>query len=778
MIDSAPTEPFAPALDLLRARDPAQAAATFADLAGTHPSLADEAHLLELACLAQLNDWDTIIERTTDLSVGLELQLTMALRGAALAMRGRIEEGLTATQKALGLPRRPHLPDPSGLLLGPAWEIIDSMDLPSLGEHLADQPDAEPILRLLEGATATPNGTTDKTPDKTTDEARGEARGQTRDETIDEQLLQATRVVIRRDKTERVIRAEQGVYLTIHDPASDRSTVRLFEGRGLGAIMQDVVHDYLDRGFEVTDWTLVDSLENLETTLLEAQSRGDHEAALRAGRDLLIRAPDDARLAALGLGAAVAYGGYASSVTLSQRSLALGEEPDWALRHHAAILRGAGHRSQCLGALLYLREFYDPSSMTADAWELLADCFVGPLHRPGVAEDLIGQGLKAHPDHLELQLLRARVRIDADDIPGALEVLTPALAESKPRAEVFVLALQAHLEGGLEGTEGVAQRAAKHHPGNGLIKALALEVADRPGPSLKEYRGLLEGADGPAMELELRLHAMRAALRVGAYEDSLRLAREAQTQIGEPDPRCLSVMYDSLRALEPSEDREDLAEMVTQARRRAADATWPRETALRAILSAGIYLDPAVLEDLWAELKPVACEEEDTLRPQAPLLGEGLVCLATQTGFVTLFDELGLAPRLSGTTSDWVADAKALTTERTAGRVAVASGKSTVLWVRVTTAPLQPADKGRFARQGTQPFTVTSGRVFVGPGEALRGGDPEPVGHTLGQELGGRSFYLDPGRYRVTVYQRTIQSWPRDDVRTEPCDVIFQIEKG
>lgn len=594
----------------------------------------------------------------------------------------------------------------------------------------------------------------------------------------DEQLLHATRVVLEREGTQRVIRAEQGVYLTIHDPASDRTTVRLFEGPALGAIMKDMVGDYLDRGFEVVDWTLVGSTEELETALVEAQSRGDHEAALRAGRDLLIRAPDDARLAALGLAAAVAHRGYAPSVALSQRSLALGEEPDWALRQHAAILYGGGHRLQCLGALLYLREHYGSDTMTAQAWELLAACFVGPLHRPGVAEDLIRQGLQAHPDHPALLLLRARARLDADDIPAALEVLTPALAEDAPSAEAFALALQAHLEGGLEGTEAMAQRGVKAHGQDGLLKALALEVADRPGPALKEYRTLLEGAAGPAAALDTRLCAMRAALRVGAYEDALRLAREAQTEIGEPDPRCLSVMYDSLRALEPSEDREDLAEMVAVARREAAEATLTREATLQAMLSAGIYLDPAVLEPLWAELAPAAGEDEDTLRPQIPLIGEGLVCVATQTGFVALFDEVGLAPRLSGGAWDWFTDAQILTAEREAGRVAVASGETTVLWVRVTTAPLHSADTNRFARLVPQPFTVTGGRVFVGGGEALHAGDTEPIGHTLGQELGGRSFYLAPGRYQVTVYQRTAQPWPADDVRTDPCDVIFEIQKG
>jgi hypothetical protein len=625
-------------------------------------------------------------------------------------------------------PTEPFLPDPTDPLLGPCWEILD----------------------------ATERAACD----------------------LDEQLTHATRVVLRREGAERVIRAEQGIYLTIHDPASDRTTVRLFEGPALGDILKVVVNDYVDRGFEVTDWTLVGSLEELETALLEAQSRGDHEAALRAGRELLIRAPDHARLTALGLAAAVTHRGYAPSVALSQRSLALGEEPDWALRHHAVILHAAGHHLQCLGALLYLREHYGPDSMTADAWELLARCFVGPQHRPALAEALIREGLEAHPDHGALQLLRARARLDADDISGTLEALEPALAAQAPDAKPFVLALQAHLEGGLEGTEDLARRAVKLHPHHAGLKALALEVADRPGPTLKEYRTLLEEADGPAAALDVRLEGMRAALRVGAYEDALRLAREAQAEIGAPDPRCQSVMYESLRALEPSEDREALAEMVAEARRKAADATLSRNQALRAMLSAGIYLDPAALEPLWAELAPAAIEDEDALRPQTPLLGEGLVCLATQTGFVALFDEVGLAGRLADGAWDWFRDSAVLAGEREAGRLAVASGQSTVVWVRVATAPLSPADKHRFERLAPQPFTVTSGRVFVGPGEALRGGDEEPVGRHLGQELGGRSFYLAPGRYRVTPYQRTIKAWPVSDVRTDPCDVIFQIERG
>jgi len=761
MTHNTPTEPFAPALDHLHAGDPQRAAARFAELAAAHPSRADEARLLELVCLAQQGDWDAVIRRTAHLPGPLRLQLTLAIRGAALAQRGRFVEGLAAAQEALHLPRRPHLPDPTGLLLESCWEIIDGMDLSGVTAGLAQSKDAEPVFRLLESLTTTAGPP-----------AAAEA------EHRDEQLVQATRVVLRRDSIERVIRAEQGVYLTIHDPASDRTTVRSFEGPILGALLRDVVNDYLARGFEVTDWTLADSLEELETALLEAQGRGDHEAALRVGRELVIRAPEDARLGALGLAAAVAHRGYAASVALSQRSLALGEEPDWALRQHAGILYGAGHRSQCLGTLMYLREHYGPDSMTAEAWELLAACFVGPLHRPGIADELLGQGRTAHPGHVSLRLLRARMKIDAEDIPAALELLAPLLAEPTPGADTFVLALQAHLEGGLEGTEALAQRAMKLHAGSDLLKALSLEVADRPGPSLKEYRSLIEGADGPAAELDAQLHAMRAALRVGAYEDALRLAREAQTEIGEPDPRCLAVMYDSLRALEPSEDREDLAEMVTASRRAAADATLTREAVLKAILSAGIYLEPAALEPLWTELAPTATTAKEALRPQLPLLGEGLICLATHTGFVALFDELGLAPRLSDGAGDWYSDAQTLTTLRDEGLLAVATGDTTVIWARVTTAPLHPADRPRFARLAPQPFTVTSGRVFVGPGEALRGGAPAPAGRSLALDLGGRSFYLTPGRYRVTVHQRTTDSWPTDDVSTDPCDVIFQISKG
>lgn len=765
MTDSAPTEPFAPALGHLRAGDPTRAAELFAELAAAHPSRSEGPRLLELACLAQQGAWDAIIERTADLPGDLQLQLTLAFRGAALAQRGRFAEGLKATEQARHLPRRPHLPDPVGLLLSPCWDIIDTMDLATMTAGLAHVQDAAPILETLQTMTTTPPPP-----------ATGDHKAR------DEQLLRATRVVLRRGDTERVVRAEQGIYLTIHDPTSDRSTVRLFEGPALGPLLRCVVNDYLDRGFDVTDWTLVDSPEELETALLDAQSRGDHNAALRAGRELVIRAPEDARLAALGLAAAVAHRGYAPCVALSQRSLALAEEPDWALRQHAAVLHGAGHRLQCLGALLYLREHYGPESMTPDAWALLATCFVGPLHRPGIAEELITAGLSAHPGNIPLLLLGARAKIDADIYAGALEILAPLLAGPNPPAEAFVLALQAHLEGGLEGTEALAHRAVKHHAQYGLLKALSLEVADRPGPSLKEYRTLIEGADGPAMELDLRLHAMRAALRVGAYEDALRLAREAQTEIGEPDPRCLSVMYDSLRALEPSEDREDLAEMVATSRREAADTTLSRDMALRAMLSAGIYLDPAALEPLWGELAPAACSDEDRLRSQTPLLGEGLVCVATRSGFAALFDEVGLASRLSGDAWDWFKDAKVLTAQREAGRVAVAAGDTTVLWVRVTTAPLNPVDAPRFARLVPQALTVTSGRVFVGPGEALHGGTTAPKDHAtaqaLAQELGGRSFYLAPGRYRVTVYQRTVNPWPIEDVRTDPCDVIFHLQKG
>lgn len=597
-----------------------------------------------------------------------------------------------------------------------------------------------------------------------------------------EQLSRATRVVLRRGDDERVIRTQQGTYLTIQDPGSGRTTVRLFEGPALREILLVAVDHYVDREFEIAEWTLAESAEAeaLESELLEALGRGQPETALRIGRELVVRLPDDARLSALAVGAAVAQRGYAQSVALAQRSVALAEEPDWALRQLAAVLGAAGHRQQCLGVLLYLREHYGADAMTAEAWTQLAGCFVGPLHRPSIAETLIQQGLAACPDHDGLRHLRARARFDAADFPGALELLAPGLATPTPSSQTLTLALQAHLEGGLEGTEALAQRAAKLHPSSGLVRALALEVADRPGPSLKEYRGLLADAAGPAAALELRLHAMGAALRVGAYEDALKLAREAQTEIGEPDPRCLSVIYDSLRALEPNEDREDLADMATEARREAAEATLDRETALRAMLSTGIYLDPVALAPLWEELALGATDDPDGLRPQPPQLAEGLLCVATQTGFVALFDELGLTARLASAAWDWFSNEAVLRTEREAGRVAVAAGESPVLWVRVTTAPLHPADHHRFQRLTPQPFTVTSGRVFLGPGEALHGGAEADAqaSHTLGQELGGRSFYLAPGRYRVTPYQRTIQPWPADDVRTDPCDVIFHIQKG
>jgi hypothetical protein len=418
--------------------------------------------------------------------------------------------------------------------------------------------------------------------------------------------------------------------------------------------------------------------------------------------------------------------------------------------------------------------------MTPDAWALLVRCFAVPRHRPALAEALADAGRAQHGEGDDLALLVARARLDAEDNAGALEALAPALAAADPPAEAFCLALQAHLEGGLEGTEALAQRAARTHPGSGLVGALALEVADRPGPALKAYRALMEEADGPAAALDVQLQAMRAALRVGAYEDGLRLAREAQTSLGEPDARCLAVVYACLRALEPSEDREDLAAMVAEARARAADPALPRGLCLQAILAAGIYLDPAALEPFWAELAPTATADgdEDTLRPQTPSLGEGLSCVATGTGFAALFDEPGLAAHLAGAPPDWLGDADRLAATREAGRLALAAGHGPVLWIRVTAAPVHPADQGRFARQQTQPLVVTSGRVFVGPGEALRVGAEPSVAATLGVELGGRHFYLPPGRYRVTAYQRTAEPWPEDDLRTDPCDMIFHLQKG
>lgn len=72
-------------------------------------------------------------------------------------------------------------------------------------------------------------------------------------------------------------------------------------------------------------------------------------------------------------------------------------------------------------------------------------------------------------------------------------------------------------------------------------------------------------------------------------------------------------------------------------------------------------------------------------------------------------------------------------------------------------------------------LAVTSGQLFVGPGEALCGNpDNELAPLALAQELGGGHRLLPTGTYPVRVYRRTEAPWPLETVDTDPVDIIVR----
>jgi hypothetical protein len=594
-----------------------------------------------------------------------------------------------------------------------------------------------------------------------------------------EQLVHARRVVLGRGDLRLEVRTAAGVYLCLHNPASGLASVEACEATDLGQTLREVVDRYLDVGFTILDWTLEASHEALETELLEAHGAGQPDRALRLGRRLILEAPDDVRLATLVLAASVSYRGYAESIPLSQRILALADQPDWALRQHAALLWAAGQVDACVGTLQYLREFYGTARMTPATWDVLASCFIVQRHRPTLAQAILGEALEQHPGNLALTESLARSHLYAGDAARALALLQPLLADAAPPAQVLATALRAHLDGGVPGGEQVAARGERLHPKHGPLLALRLELEGKVGPALRQHRTMLGSAPSPAAELIFRLHAMRAAHRLGVPEDALQLAREAQTVIGEPDARCLRVILESLRALDPDEAREDLVALVQGAEAASARAGLTREETLRAMLVAGLHLDPDRVAETateWMALAPAPGEP----RPQLPAPVEGLVCTATGTGLVVLADLGGLAPRLGQPPWDWYRAPGALRSEVEAGRLALAPAPGGApVWIRLTTRPLANPDRGRYRPLRTQTFTVRSGLVYLGPGEGLLGAR-EGAGPALdlATDLGGRRCYLPPGRYTVTPWLRTATTWSLEDVRTDPYNVVFHLQPG
>jgi tetratricopeptide (TPR) repeat protein len=483
--------------------------------------------------------------------------------------------------------------------------------------------------------------------------------------------------------------------------------------------------------------------------------------------------PDDAALAAKVLDAAVNLREPQGAIELSQRAVVLTEEAPSALRRHAALLFAAGTVEESLGVLFYLEERYGPWALDPASIALLAGCHILPRFNPGIARDFLSVGLESHPGDPALLETKARLQLLEDSPMEALATLEPLLEATRPPASVLALALQALLDQDAGGAEAFARKALSLHPQDRLLAALAQEVAGRTGPAMEAHLRAVEESRGPMATLEGQLWAMRAAIRLSAFEDALRLARLAQTRIGDPDPRCLDAIYESLSALEPGEPREDLAEMAQEARRRATRRKLSPEDRARAQLAAGFHLDPVLLGPLWDGLQ--ARGPLDPLPAANPEPTRALLPIATGTGCAALFDVQGLAASMAKAPWDWLRDPELVAKAQESGHLVLAALPSErPSWLRVCSTPPRPAH--RFSKGPELALKVSSGQVFAGPGEALLGspGDAaSPLG--LAEELGGRLRLLPVGRYQVTIWRAEGGPWPGDEVGEDPADLVFQL---
>lgn len=589
----------------------------------------------------------------------------------------------------------------------------------------------------------------------------------------DAELERASQVVLRRGEETLTIRRERGLFLSVEAGSSPERWMRQVGPERMGTALADLVNDHLAAGWALVDWTLDTGDGELARRFEDALERRDYRQALRLGRRLMAEQPEDATLAGKVLAAAVAVRGPAGAIELSQRSLQLGDEASSALRRHAALLWGAGSVEECLGTLWYLEDTHGPEALSPASYALLAGVHVIPRYRPTTADTLIAAGLARFPGHPSLLEMQARLRLFEGSPTAALDSLAPLLAADAPGASPLGLALQALLEEEAGSAEGFARRARNLHPEDRLLEALGLEAAGRTGQALEAHQRAAEEATGPLGVLEHLLTAMRAACRMSAFEEGLRLARRAQTLLGEPDPRCLEVIYESLTALEPSEQREDLEAMAKEARRRARESSPGPLDRARAQLAAGFHLDPVVLEPLWERWTPLA--GADPLPAASPEPTTSLLPVATGTGGVALFDVGGVADRLTSGAWDWWRDPEALMAAEEAGLVVVAPLQGTGLgWLRVTTQIPKPAHRYRKGHEVT--LAVPSGQVFAGPLEALLGvpdGASAPM--ALATELGGRFRLLPPGRYHITVWYALPGPWPEEEVTADPADIVFQL---
>lgn len=832
---------FAQILEKLATREPDAALAAIHDAAGDLPSPASGlARLIALGLGGHFSELASFSHTWSE----APLRMVQALGAVALARQEPSEEALRLGLEAAWLPARP-LPAQGDEALSSLWRLWEEDLATQLlsrlePEPLGNGPTTDPFLSaLLSLADPLPpraahrlrvavESGLDLAPVRLTlarllrlagdrDGARGiltelatanleapwamRVTAELEACARDEELEGASQVQLELTDRVRTLRHERGLFLTVEE--RPHTWMRQVEPETRATSLRELVEDHLDAGWMVSAWIPKAPEDDLDRSFARALESGSLGEALSVGRSLMSRRPEDAALASSVLGASVGLRGPLASIELSQRLLVLAAEPPWALRQHAALLWGMGAVEECLGTLFYLEELHGQEAFSPASFAIAAACHLVPRYRPGVARMLLGHGLSRFPGHPALVEMQARLELFQGEHEAALSTLEPILAGPRPSAAALGLGLQCLLEGELEGTEALAQRAQSLYPEDPLLLGLFEEIAGAAKKAMGSVRTAVEEAPTPMVALENQLYFLRAAYRMSAFEEGLRLARQTQALLGEPDPRCLEVIYQCLTALEPGEDREDLAEVAEEARRRAWARTLSKEDRLRAMLSVGFHLDPSLLEDTWAAWAPG--KTQDPLPAATPEPSCALLPLATDTGFVTLFDSGfvtlfdsgGQIETRSSKPTSWLEDPEAVSAQQAAGRLVLApvTGGAGPHWLRVTTHEPVPRDRYRLAQKVT--LKVPSGRVFAGPGEALLGGpplgDPDSApdappqgsggethgggggGVALALELGGRFRLMPQGLYQVKVWHRLDKPWPQNEISGDPVDVVFQI---
>lgn len=518
----------------------------------------------------------------------------------------------------------------------------------------------------------------------------------------------------------------------------------------------------------------MDSLPSLP----ETASRDELGAALRHGRHLLLEHPGHAPLARHLEDVSQRLRGPIATIPLTERSLALFGETAEALTRLAGLLLDSGWVTEALGVLFHLERTHGLSGLSAAGWATLVDAHVVPRLATGIAHALLEPACRRHPDAPELAEVRARLAYWQGDHGLALDALLPLMAKSAVPLRRVVLALQIHLEGEIPGATTLLRAARSRYAHHPLLEAARLEIEGHASAALNAYHDAVIGAPSPLAGLEAELYAMRAACRLSQFEEGLRIARGLQTRIGPPDPRCLAAIHECLTALEPSEVRDDLAEIAREARLRSDEAVLTSAARRDATLAAGLYLDPDLLEPLWRQVSS-APEADAPLAEGTQEVADALICCATGTAAAALFDPQELAAHAPPTAAGWLADAEALAALSSQSAVALAPAPQPTgpMWIRLTSRPLLKAEQPLYTEAYHGALLVPSGQLYVGPAEplaCLADDDPDPM--ALAIELGGRTRRLSPGRYGVRIFRRTSDPWPEDLLAADPCDVIVRLE--